>query len=90
MCEFMAYSCQRGVYRDLEGNFCMARPGQDYIEVVNLPSPPKLYRIPVDAIPEPYYSTTLYRLVRQRQSMLFYEGRNRVTREIPAKMEKVV
>lgn len=90
MRDFMAGSCPRGAYRDLEGNFCMARPGQDYVDVAHPPQHSYLL-IPPNELPIPCVVRVMqYRLVRQRQSMLFYEGRNRRTREIPAKMERVL
>lgn len=84
MCKFEASSAPRGSYIDLEGNLSMAP--ESYVTVARWSPGPGAYSR--DWKPPPVKTTT-YRLVRRAEGRLFYNGRNRRYRNLPAVLEEV-
>ena len=76
--EFAANTVQRGTYIDHEG--CLAFTDATYVQVARLDVPLDIWKAPV--------AIATYRLRRRREGRLFYDGRNRRYRELPAVLEE--
>lgn len=89
MRDFMASSVPRGCYIDHDGQPAMLQG--DFLQVARMPSLPVSYASwkKMPTMPPIVSTITTYRLKRRRESMLFYGGRNRRERELPATLEEV-
>ena len=87
--EFAAKTVQRGTYIDHEGS--LAFTDAPYVQVAQLDAPRarwKAPRNPSEAITIPHVVVTTYKLRRRFEGRLFYDGRNRRYRELPAVLEE--
>ena len=86
MQKFAASSVQRGCYIDLDGGLAFA--DAPYVQIASRDVSAISWRKPRSGpITFPPLVVTTYRIKRQCEGRLFYEGRNRRIRELPAKLE---